>query len=33
VLFVPRRGRQLCVGDVDQARADSMLGRLSSAPR
>ena len=33
VLFVPRRGRQLCVGDVDQARADSMLGRLSRAPR
>ena len=29
VLFVPRQGRHLCVGDVDQARADSMLGRLS----
>jgi hypothetical protein len=31
VLIVPRRGRQLCVGDVDQASADSMLGRLSRA--
>jgi hypothetical protein len=29
VLFVPRTGRKLCVGDVDQAGADSMLGRLS----
>jgi hypothetical protein len=29
VLFVPRTGRKLCVGDVDQGRADSMLGRLS----
>jgi hypothetical protein len=29
VLFVPRQGRHLCVGDVDQARADSMLGRLA----
>jgi hypothetical protein len=29
VLFVPRTGRNLCVGDVDRARADSMLGRLS----
>ncbi len=29
VLFVPRTGRKLCVGDVDRARADSMLGRLS----
>jgi len=30
VLFVPRTGRQLCVGDVDQARADSLLGRLGA---
>ncbi len=30
VVFVPRTGRRLCIGDVDQARADSMLGRLSS---
>jgi hypothetical protein len=29
VLFVPRHGRHLCVGDVEQSRADSMLGRLS----
>jgi hypothetical protein len=29
VLFVPRQGRHLCIGDVDQARADSMLGRLA----
>jgi hypothetical protein len=34
LVLVPRSGRQLCIGDVDQARADSMLGRLSatSAP-
>jgi hypothetical protein len=29
LLFVPRTGRRLCIGNVDQARADSMLGRLS----
>jgi hypothetical protein len=29
VLFVPRTGPHLCIGDVDQARADSLLGRLS----
>ena len=29
VVFVPRTGRQLCIGDVDRAHADSMLGRLS----
>ncbi len=29
LLFVPRTGRRLCIGNVDQASADSMLGRLS----
>jgi hypothetical protein len=34
VVFVPRTGRQLCIGDVDRARADSLLGHLAStAPR
>ncbi|HEX4447083.1 MAG TPA: hypothetical protein VH044_10115 [Polyangiaceae bacterium] len=28
VFFVPRRGRPLCVGDVDRARADAMLAAL-----
>ncbi len=34
LVLVPRSGRQLCIGDVDQTRADSMLGRLAatSAP-
>ena len=29
VFFVPRRGRKLCVGEVDRARADAMLAALS----
>lgn len=33
VLLVPRTGRPLCIGDVDQARADDMLGRLAHPPQ
>jgi hypothetical protein len=29
VLFVPRAGRSICIGGVEQTRADSMLGELS----
>jgi hypothetical protein len=29
VLFVPRSGRRLCVGDVDVQAADAILGRLA----
>jgi hypothetical protein len=29
LVFVPRRGAKLCVGDVDRARADAVLGRLA----
>lgn len=33
VWFVPRSGRVLCVGNVDHARADALLGRLETAVR
>jgi hypothetical protein len=31
VLFVPRDGRSVCVGDVDRQRADAALSRIASA--
>lgn len=33
VLFVPRRGAKLCVGEVNRARADAMLANLTAATR